>query len=112
MIKQGKDCDIEIFKQNARAILEHMFNNHVYCNSQWCLALRAQEEGKTYLNPSGWLSCSDDVGKKIYDQLKEVVNMYGNKFYLRQSMHGFSTQTNEALNQSQVMLTPKAKIFH
>ena len=53
MIRQGKDCDIETFKNNAKAVLEHMFNNHKYCNSQWCLALKAKEEGKTYTHPSG-----------------------------------------------------------
>ena len=42
MIRQGKDCDIETFKNNAKAVLEHMFDNHKYCNSQWCLALKAK----------------------------------------------------------------------
>ena len=97
---------------NAKAVLEHMYDNHQYCNSQWCLALKAKEDGKSYAHPSGWLSCDVDREKKIYDQVKGVVDVYGGEFYMLQSMHQFTTQTNEALNQAQAMLTPNAKVFH
>ena len=33
-------------------------------------------------------------------------------FFLNQSLHPFHTQTNEARNQAQAGLTPKAKSFH
>ena len=113
MIRQGKMMnDIEKYKDNAKAVLEHMFNNHQYCNPQWCLALRAKDDEKTYIHPSGWLSCDDARQKKIYDQVKVVVDKYGGEFYLRQSMHPFNTDINEALNRAQAMLTPKAKVFH
>ena len=113
LLRQGKNCEsVDQFKNNAQAVLEHMFNNHTHCNSQWCLALRAQEEGKQYTHPSGWLSHNVPEEKKIYTQLKEIVDVYGGEFYLWQSMHPFNTQTNEALNQAQAMLTPKAKVFH
>ena len=48
----------------------------------------------------------------MYEQLSQITKKYGNEFYLKQSMHPFTTQTNEALNYSQACLTPKTKSFH
>ena len=99
MIRQGKNCnDIDLYQQKAKAVVEHMFNNHTYCDSAWCLALKAKEENKTYVHPSSWLSCDNERELKIHEQLSNIANVYGSAFYLRQSMHNFSTQTNEALN--------------
>ena len=89
-----------------------MFNNHKHCNSQWCLILSAQAEGKHYARLSGWLSHEVPEEEKIYIQLKKIVDLYGVDFYLRQSMYIFNTQTNEALNQSRAMVTPNIKVFH
>ena len=74
--------------------------------------LYKQKNGKVYVNPRGWLSKSDEKGKKLYSQISEVTDKYGNEFYLSQSLHPFDTQTNESLHQAQAFLTPKAKIFH
>ena len=52
------------------------------------------------------------MGKKMYEQLAAITQKYGSAFFLRQSMHPFNTQSNEALNYSQSCLTPKAKSFH
>ena len=64
------------------------------------------------MHPAGWLQCSDDRGLKIYRQLNQIIEQYGNAFYLRQSIHNFTPQTNEALNSSQEVVAPKAKVFH
>ena len=48
----------------------------------------------------------------MYSQLSDITTKYGSEFYLKQSMHPFNTQSNEALNQSQACLTPKSKSFH
>ena len=113
MLRQGRNCtNISEFMLKAKAVLEHMFDNHLYCSSTWCLALRAKEDGKSYNHPSGWLSCKNERDQKIYQQLNAIVSLYGNEFYLNQSMHPFDTQTNEAMMQAQAMLTPKAKVFH
>ena len=50
--------------------------------------------------------------KKMYEQLSTITKKYGSAFYLQQSMHPFSTETNEALNYSQACVTPKSKSFH
>ena len=110
LIKQNRGNSIETFVQNAKAPLEHIFNNHQYCDAQWCLALKAQKENKVYVHEQGWLSCEKDA--KIYEDLHAVTSKYGAPFYLEQSRHPFDTQSNEALNQSQICLTPKNKVFH
>ena len=44
MIRQGKHLeDVDEFILMAKAGVEHMFNNHVYCG-EWCLACKAKEE--------------------------------------------------------------------
>jgi len=63
-----------------KAVLEHIFDEHKYCDVEWCLALKAKEQVKAYNPSTPWLS--------------------------------FITQTNEALNNSQAVVTPKVKFFH
>lgn len=112
MIKQNKGGSLEDFVKNAHSPLEHLFNNHAYCSSKWCNALKAEEEGKIYTHPDGFCDKTTDDGKKMYEQLSEITHKYGNEYYLKQSMHPFTTQTNEALNYSQACVTPKSKSFH
>ena len=112
MLRQNKGETLEEFKRNSNAPLEHMFNNHDYCSSEWCNALKAREENKQYTHPDGFCDKTTDMGKKMYEQLSEITKKYSQAFYLLQSMHSFTTQTNEALNYSQACVTPKAKSFH
>ena len=42
----------------------------------------------------------------------EITSKYGSESYLDQSYHNFNIQTNEAMNLSQVALTPKIKVFY
>ena len=111
MIRQNRSSDMPTFLKAAKAVLQHVFNNHQHCGD-WCLAKKAEEEGKQYSHPEGWLSREDPVGSKIYDDLLPITTKYGSEHYLEQSRHEFDTQTNESLNQSQANLTPKAKVFH
>ena len=78
MIRQGKNCnDINKFMSMTKACLKHMFDNHIYCNSQWSLAKKSKEEGNAYTHPTCWISCSGDHGPKIYCQLNQIVEQYG-----------------------------------
>ena len=112
MLQLNTQTPMNTFVEKSKAPLEHMFNNHKYCTVEWCQALQAQKEGKAFTHPQGWLSVEEARGKKIYDQLQKITSKYGSEFYLKQSAHSFNTQTNEALNESQALLTPKAKVFH
>ena len=109
MIKQNRGGSLEQMIRAAKAPLDHIFNDHKYCGD-WCLAVKAKKQGKIYNNPRGWL-CKEK-NKKEYNQIHEIVSKYGDRFFLKQSLHPFDTQTNEALNQAQACLTPKSKVFH
>ena len=98
------------FKKAAGAVLKHIYNNHQDC-CPWCLAKKSQEEGKPYHHPEGWLSLSDPVEAKIHSDLLPITTKYGSEHFLKQIQHEFDTQTNESLNQKQVCLTPKCKVF-
>ena len=111
MLKQNRGGTIEEFVDAAKSVLNHTFDDHRFCKD-WCQALKAAKEGLVYNNPRGWLSRDTKEGELLYQQIEEITSKYGSIFYLLQSMHQFDTQTNEALNQSQACLTPKAKVFH
>ena len=111
VVAQNKTKPIEEFMLAAKAPVEHLFNNHLFCGD-WCDALKAAKEGKSYVHPQGWLSRDNPEGEKIYHQLTEITKKYGSRSYLLQSNHEYTTQTNEALNRSQTKTTPKDKVFH
>ena len=112
MITQNKLQPMATFLQAAKAPLEHMFDNHTFCNADWCNGLKAKAEGKTYIHPDKNISKSTPEGGKMYAQLSAITEKYGTEFYQKQSARPFNTQTNEALNQAQACLTPKNKSFH
>ena len=112
MVRQNRDKTIDEFVKNANAPLEHLFNNHEYCSPDWCDALKARKEGRVYIHPEGYCNKNTETGAKMYSQLAAITKKYGTASYLRQSMHPFNTQSNEALNFSQACLTPKSKSFH
>ena len=66
MIRQNKDKSIEEFVTAAQAPLEHIFDNHQFCEPQWCFKLRAQQEGKPYNHPEKFLDKSTEEGAKMY----------------------------------------------
>ena len=110
MLSQNRYCkNIDTFQEAAKGPLEHLFDNHQGCG-QWCGAKKAEEVGKKYINPLGFLCKQKNA--LAYTQLKEITEKYGSPFFLEQSRHSFNTQTNEALNQSKEMLTPNNKVFH
>ena len=112
MIKQNKHKPIEEFVASSQAPLEHIFDNHQFCEPKWCLKLKAQQEGKPYNHPEQFLDKSTEDGAKMYEDLSKITLKYGAAAYLIQSKHNFSTQINKSLNQAQACLTPKNKSFH
>ena len=111
MIAQCKHKPMDEFVVGAKAVLQHIYNNHEFCG-EWCDAKKALTEKKPYSHPEGWLSRKDPEQEKMYHQVLAVTEKYGSHSYLEQSHHKFNTQTNEALNNGQVVLTPKSKVFH
>ena len=60
VISQNRTCgDIDVFMEKAKAVVNHMFNEHKYCSKDWCLALKATEDGKQHAPSSPWMSCEN-----------------------------------------------------
>ena len=45
---QNRGKKIEELREASKIPLEHMFNSHNNCSSEWCFNTRASEEGKIY----------------------------------------------------------------
>ena len=52
MLQQVKKLDLqeewEEIDKRVRAPIEHLFDNHQFCQIEWCYALQAQIKGKIY----------------------------------------------------------------
>ena len=90
----------------SKAPLLHMCNDHAHCNVKWCAKLQADKQGKPYENKQD-LQLQNAIDKKVYDDLKSVVNLFSEPKVLSKSLHPYNSQINEALNKAQTMLTPK-----
>ena len=112
MITQNKLKPMPSFLNAAKAPLEHMFNNHTFCNVEWYNTLKAKADGKQYNHPDKFICKSTPNREKMHSQLSAITEKYGSELFIKQSAHPFNTQTNEAINQSQACLTPKSKSFH
>ena len=112
MLRQNTHKSIDEFVTSAKAPLEHMFGNHIFCSADWCNALKAEMEGKVYTHPEGLMDKTTDQGENIHEQLEAITDKYGSKSFLLQSIFSFNMQSNEALNYSQACITPKAKSSH
>ena len=50
MLKQQRYNTLDEIRHASKAPLQHLFNDHNYCETSWCLAKRAKEQGLNYIN--------------------------------------------------------------
>ena len=102
-----RDKEKEEMVKKEKAVLEHRFSNHTYCDSKWCNHLHAKNEGKKVIK-----------GKRYYTNwkngdkcktLKEFLAPFMKEDVLLESVHSMSTQKNESMNHSIYHLCPKSK---
>ena len=62
---------IEELSEASKIPLEHMFNSHDNCSSEWCFKTRASEEGKTYNDNDNGLCCKQNYNQ-LYNILKKT----------------------------------------
>ena len=51
-----RNAPFEKFKRATKSVLEHLFDDHRFCDRKWCIRLREQEDAKQNLpgsNPAG-----------------------------------------------------------
>ena len=94
----------------ASAPLEHVFDNHENCGD-WCYKKKAMTKGDIYVPPPNRPFYSKEVNSKMYNQIREVVQNFNGMDTLKESIHSYDTQKNEALNQCISRVAPKFKHF-
>ena len=51
MLKEARHGTLEEICEKCKCVIEHLFNNHEFCDNRWCLPLRSQNETKTKDSP-------------------------------------------------------------
>ena len=110
MLKQNREKKLAEMKRACKAPIEHMFNNHEFCSSQWCMQLRAKEEKKTYIEKEGEFHCKEkEMG--LYNLILKSVSKYQQDNCIMESLHPFDTQTSEAIKNQIYYVVPKKILF-
>jgi hypothetical protein len=99
----------EEWRHAADAILEHHFDNHIYCGA-WCprkrmTVVQLAASGRYYRNKA------DASHQPLYDMLKKVVDRFTTMERLRECAHGMDTQINESFNNTTSWFAPKNKVY-
>mmetsp|Transcript_22377 Transcript_22377/g.32687 ORF Transcript_22377/g.32687 Transcript_22377/m.32687 type:complete len:274 (+) Transcript_22377:1478-2299(+) len=95
--------DINLIQNQAKAPLEHVFDNHDYCDIAWCYKKKALEEGLEYSLPPNRPFYNKVSDAQLYDTLFRFIQ----DNVLKESDHDWDTQLNESLNQAIARLCPK-----
>jgi hypothetical protein len=97
----------DIFKARSKAVVEHHFNNHTYCED-WCSMKKATSTQAA----TGNLKYRSKIDNPIlYKQVVEVMERFVSEEKLRECHHGFSSQKNESMNKLISRYVPKDRTF-
>ena len=115
MLQQVKKFDLqdewEEIEKRVRAPIEHVFDNHQFCQETWCYALKAKNEGKTYLPDEKRPFYCKVKDERMYLQIKECLSKFQTIDNVGECLHSFDTQKNEAINNAIARVVPKFKHF-
>jgi hypothetical protein len=107
MARTLKDRPQEEFKDAAASVLEHHFDNHIYCGP-WCKRKNeAEEERKT---SAKYYRCKQRDAK-LYVLLQQTISRFVEEDRLIEMAHDLDTNMNEAFNQVCTWFAPKNKVF-
>ena len=101
----------EEIKRKVLAPVEHLFNDHQYCDPKWCYVLQAQNENKPYMPGENKPLFDKTKDTKMYDQLKSSVARFQTEKNVTECLHKYDTQSNEGLNMSVSRYVPKFKHY-
>jgi hypothetical protein len=103
-IRSNRDKPFKEFVESFNAVLEHHFNSHKYCDSKWCGPTRKDKSKKRYYR-------SKRSDRKLYKQLKELMEPFLTEHSLGQLYHPFNTNKCESLMANIVRLCPKNRHY-
>ena len=97
--------DFEEYKKRAKAPLEHLFNCHDFCSTEWCPVKKHPDKDYNHK-----YRCKKK-NHILYEQLKEIFDTFNTDEKLKQMFHPFDTQKNEGLNTAVLYGAPKHKNY-
>jgi hypothetical protein len=96
-----------MFEWRSKAVIEHNFNDHLWCNPAWCAILRKKD--LTQKKNIQCKHCSKLEDMSFYVQAKKAIACYTTKEALRDLRHGFHSNKCEWLNGFITNSIPKNK---
>jgi len=103
--------DWELIETKVKAPLEHLYNEHRYCDVEWCYALQAKRDNHQYIPPPNKPFYSKDEDGKMFKQLEQALLRFKEKSMVKDCLHQNNTQMNESLNLRISKYAPKNKHF-
>ena len=137
-IKQNRTKGIEHLRKYRLCPLEHLFDNHEFCDDAWCEKKRKEEKRKTVIQEeisnfdrefendqhenmkdpqlyfdrsSAGYYRSKELDKDMYELLKVEFEKYVSEEKLKECCHSFDTNINECLNNIMAKYAPKNKHY-
>ena len=110
MLKRNRNRSISEISKASKAVIEHLFNCHDFCNIDWCRPLKNMKEGKKEEGSQSFYR-NKVHDKKLYDQMWDCYRPFTTITRLKESLHEFDTQKNEAMNTSIAKYAPKTKTY-
>jgi hypothetical protein len=100
-------ADESMYENSAKAVLEHHFDNHLYCGA-WC---RRKDETEEQRKRSKKYYRNKVESQQLYDLLQSKLERFITLDRLREIAHGMDTNMNEAFNNVCTWFAPKNKVF-
>ena len=101
----------EKIERKVLAPIEHLFQNHEYCDEQWCYVLQAQKKKKPYVPEESRPLFIKSEEPRMYKQLTDAVARFQSEKNIKECLHKYDTQINEGLNMTVSQDVPKFKHY-
>jgi hypothetical protein len=109
MIRSLKQLPENQYLQAGQAVLEHHFNNHIYCG-EWCRRKR-QSDAERRVKDHYYRSMQKGEDAKLYGVLQDKIARFISVDRLHKVAHGMDTQVNESFNNTVSWFAPKNKVY-
>ena len=104
----GLDKPFEDFKRGLKASVEHHFNNHEFCNIQWCSALQKQARGEEV---EEFRYRDKERYGEFYEKASAVLEEFTTDAKLREMYSRCSSQKCEQFNGAVAQVAPKDRTY-
>ena len=91
MLKSNRMNGISEIVTASKSVVEHLFNDHIYCDEKWCQPKKEMNEKKKEEGSQSFYR-SKKKDKKLYLQIWKVYEPFTTPKQPQESLHLFDTQ--------------------